>query len=285
MRDSRETCLTKAFVAGYPIRHSRSPLIHNYWLSKRGIEGSYELKEVHPDTLAQFIGKMRSGEERFIGGNFTIPHKEAICRLADVLDPVAEEIGAANTLWIEEGRIHVTNTDGYGFAANLDSTYPQWGMHKKAIIYGAGGASRAVVQAVRDKGYTEIHVLNRTVARAQELSDHFGEKVFAHPLDALGELMKGSGLFVNTTSLGMKDDQVPDIDFTQMAEGALVTDIVYVPLKTRFLSQAEEQGLATVDGLGMLLHQAAPGFEKWFGQKPDVDEELRTIIVKDLEAH
>ncbi|MCO6188003.1 shikimate dehydrogenase [Rhizobium sp. L1K21] len=285
MRDSRETCLTKAFVAGFPIKHSRSPLIHNYWLSRFGMEGTYITREVSPDALPDFIAKIRSGEEPFAGGNFTIPHKEAICRLADVLDPLAEEIGAANTLWMEDGRLHVTNTDSYGFSANLDANYPGWADQKTAIIYGAGGASRAVVQAIRNRGFSEIHVLNRTVERARELSDHFGQSVFAHPLDALDELMKEAGLFVNTTSLSMNDQDVPKIDFTSMAAGALVTDIVYVPLKTSFLKQAEEQGLATVDGLGMLLHQAVPGFEKWFGKRPSVDAELRNIVIADMEKH
>ncbi len=285
MRDSRETPLKKAFVTGFPIKHSRSPLIHNYWLETLGIQGTYEKKEIHPDDLPAFVDRMRSGEEAYAGGNFTIPHKETIFRLADVRDQLSEEICAANTLWVEDGQLHVTNTDGYGFAANLDAGHEGWDRQQIAVVYGAGGASRAVIQAIRDRGFSEIHVLNRTEERAQELSDHFGDRVHAHSPAALAELLQGAGLFVNTTSLSMNDEDVPSIDFTSMRREALVTDIVYTPLKTRFLSQAEEQGLATVDGLGMLLHQAAPGFEKWFGVRPVVDDDLRALILRDLEAH
>ena len=286
MRDSRETSLTKAFVCGYPIKHSRSPIIHGYWLDQFGISGDYRAVEVAPGDFADFIGRLKSHGSEFIGGNVTIPHKETAFALADQPDELASELGAANTLYREEGRLKATNTDGYGFLANLDDRARGWDAKKDiAVILGAGGASRAVIQAVRNRGFSEIHVLNRTVERAQELADRFGKKVHAAPIAALGERLVGANLFVNTTSLGMDDGEAMAIDFSPMDESGLVTDIVYVPLMTPFLSQARVQGKTIADGLGMLLHQAVPGFEKWFGRRPVVTEELRAKIVADLETH
>lgn len=286
MRDSRETLTMKAFVAGYPIKHSRSPLIHGYWLKQFGIEGSYNAVEVHPDAFTNFLAQIKSGEEGgFVGGNVTIPHKESAFQYADKPDELAQELGAANTIWLEDGELCATNTDGHGFIANLDERHPGWDKAGKAVVLGAGGASRAIIQALRNRGLSEIHVLNRTVERAQELSDRFGEKVHAHSMSALQETMSGAGLFVNTTSLGMDGSEIPDFDFSPLAAAAVVTDIVYVPLKTPILKIAEQQGFAIVDGLGMLLHQAAPGFEKWFGARPKVDETLRSLIIADMEKH
>ncbi|MFC3073923.1 shikimate dehydrogenase [Shinella pollutisoli] len=285
MHDSRETSFRRAFVTGFPVRHSRSPLIHGHWLETLGIPGSYTREEVAPENFAGFIAALKSGESGFCGGNVTLPHKEAAFRLADRPDALSEELGAANTLWLEDGLIHATNTDGRGFLANLDAAVPGWNGIGSAVILGAGGASRAVIQAVRDRGVGEIHVVNRTVARARELADRFGARVHAHPMEALAEVSKGAGLFVNTTSLGMDGEAAPDFDFLPLAEDAVVTDIVYVPLVTPILRQAAKQGFATVDGLGMLLHQAVPGFEKWFGVRPVVDETLRRLILADMERH
>ncbi len=267
-----------AFVAGHPINHSKSPLIHGTWLKRHGIEGSYRAVDVAPEDFEAFIAKLKSPSSDFVGGNVTIPHKERAFALADDVDETADYIGAANTLWREDGRLKATNTDAYGFAANLDERSPGWQNLETAVVYGAGGASRAVIVALVQRGFRNVHVLNRTVERAQGLADRFGATVAAHPLDALSELLSGAGLFVNTTSLGLEDETVPQIDFSGMRQGALVTDIVYVPLKTAFLQQAEEQGIKTADGLGMLLHQAVPGFEKWFGVRPVVDSELRNIV-------
>ncbi|MDZ7927310.1 MAG: shikimate dehydrogenase [Agrobacterium sp.] len=286
MADSRETLTINAFVVGYPIKHSRSPIIHSYWLKKFGIAGSYKAVEVAPDDFPHFIAALR--EQRpggMVGGNVTIPHKEAVYRLADSPDELAEELGAANTVWMEEGRLYATNTDGYGFVSNLDERHPGWDQTDRAVVFGAGGASRAVVQSLRDRGISEIHVLNRTVERAREMADRFGARVFSHPMGALHEVMQGAGLFVNTTSLGMDGTEAPEIDFSPLAARAVVTDIVYVPLRTPILEMAEMQGIATVDGLGMLLHQAKPGFKKWFGGTPDVDESLRALIIEDMEKH
>lgn len=286
MRDSRETLTKKAFVTGFPVKHSRSPLIHGYWLKTLGLEGSYEPHAVAPEDFEAFMRQLRDGESGFIGGNVTIPHKESAYRLSDKPDHKAEELGAANTLWVEDGLLHATNSDGEGFLSNLDDSSPEWdsasATSRKAVVLGAGGAARAVIQAIRDRGFDEIHVLNRTVARAQEMRDRFGEKIHAHPLEAWAEVTKGADLFVNTTSLGMDGEPVPALDFTSLSPKAVVTDIVYVPLLTPILKQAAAQGRPIVDGLGMLLHQAAPGFEKWFGVRPTVDETLRALVIADM---
>ena len=285
MDDSRETQSVNAFVTGYPIKHSRSPLIHGYWLKQLGLAGSYRAHEVSVEDFAAFISSLKDGTSGFVGGNVTIPHKEAAFKLADRPDELSQELGASNTLWLQDGELHATNTDGRGFTANLDERHPGWARSDRAVILGAGGASRAIIQAVRDRGFKEIHVVNRTVERAQELADRFGERVHAHPMAALGEVMQGAGLFINTTSLGMDGEAALRIDFSPLAQGAVVTDIVYIPLKTPLLAEAEEQGFAIVDGLGMLLHQAVPGFEKWFGKRPAVDETLRALIIADMEKH
>lgn len=285
MRDSRETISPRAFVVGYPIKHSRSPLIHGHWLAQHDLAGSYEKVAVAPEDFAAFIKALKSPEALYCGGNVTIPHKEVACRLVDKMDPLAEELGAANTLWREDGLLHATNTDGIGFTANLDDRHSGWSRAKTAVVLGAGGASRAILQALRDRGIAEIHVVNRTVERARELVDRFGAPLQAHGMEALASLLEGADLFVNTSSLGMDGTEAPSLPFDKMASSAIVTDIVYVPLKTPFLIQAEQAGLATVDGLGMLLHQAAPGFEKWFGIKPEVTEELRNLVLADIGTH
>jgi shikimate dehydrogenase len=285
MADSRETFLVSAFITGWPVKHSRSPLIHGHWLKQFGIAGSYRAEAVTEADFPAFIKSLKEGSSGFRGGNVTIPHKELAFKLADRPDDLAKELGASNTLWMEDGLLHATNTDGHGFTANLDDRHPGWDRTGRAVILGAGGASRAVIQAIRDRGIGEIHVVNRTVSRAQELADRFGPKVHAHPVEALYEVMSGAGLFVNTTSLGMDGSEAPDIDYSPLASGAVVTDIVYVPLKTPLLTQAGAQGFAIVDGLGMLLHQAVPGFEKWFGRRPVVDKVLRDLVIAHMEKH
>jgi shikimate dehydrogenase len=286
MHDSRETSLTRAFVTGFPVKHSRSPMIHGHWLKNFEISGTYQAVEVAPADFAGFISSLKDGSSGFAGGNVTIPHKEQAFALADAPDEIATELGAANTLYLRDGRLCATNTDGYGFLNNLDDRAPGWTDRKdRAVVLGAGGASRAIIQALRDRGFGEIHVLNRTVERAQELADRFGPRIHAAPLGELAERLLGADLFVNTTSLGMDDSDAIAIDFTAMRSGALVTDIVYVPLITPILAQAREQGMRIADGLGMLLHQAVPGFEKWFGKRPTVTPELRALIIADMEKH
>ena len=281
MADSRET--VEAFVTGWPVKHSRSPLIHRHWLDTFGIRGDYRREAVTVEDFPAFIAGLKSGTSPYVGGNVTIPHKEAACALADRRDPVVEELGAANTLWMEDGELCATNTDAHGFAANLDERHPGWDKVSRAVVLGAGGASRAVIWALRERGVSEINVVNRTLPRARELADRFGPTIHAHPMTALSEVLQGTGLFVNTTSLGMDGEAVPVIGFKSMSPGALVTDIVYVPLKTPILQQAEAEGLSTVDGLGMLLHQAVPGFEKWFGVRPTVDRALRDLVIADMD--
>lgn len=286
MDDSRETSLRKAFVAGFPVKHSRSPLIHNYWLRQLGIPGLYEQVEIAPGDFGHFIEAVRDGSSGYLGGNVTIPHKEMAFRLSDVPDDLAMELAAANTLWLQDGRLMATNTDGYGFLSNLDERHPGWDQSKgRVVMLGAGGASRAIIQAVRNRGFSEIHVLNRTEERANELAARFGKKVHAGPIDRMPEVLAGADVFINTTSMGMDGSPALDIDFTVMAGNAIVTDIVYVPLVTPFLAAAQRQGLPIVDGLGMLLHQAVPGFEKWFGRRPEVTRELRKLVMADLERH
>ncbi|AKI02902.1 shikimate dehydrogenase [Hoeflea sp. IMCC20628] len=276
---------SRAFVIGHPIGHSRSPMIHRYWLNQAGLTGSYDPVDVAPEDLPTFFRALKDRSSGFTGGNVTVPHKEAIITLVDEIDETARLIGAANTVWLEDGRLMATNTDSLGFAANLDETAAGWDHGKRAIVLGAGGASRAVVHALLARGFDEVSVVNRTASRASTLAERFGPCVSAHGLENLADVIKGANLFVNTTTLGMAGTEVPPIDFTTMASDALVTDIVYIPLETPILAMAKHQGVATTDGLGMLLHQAAPGFQKWFGVKPVVTPELRQLIISDMEAH
>lgn len=275
--------MKKAFVCGHPIAHSRSPKIHGYWLEEYGIAGSYEAIDVDPQDAAGFFATLR--EKGFAGGNVTIPHKEAAFAAAIRRDEAAEKIGAVNTLWFEGGALCGGNTDAQGFAANLDERAPGWTKAGAAVVLGAGGAARAVIQALKERGFTDIRVTNRTLARAVELAERFGPGVSAHPAPT-GELLADAGLLVNTTALGMAGKEGTDVlpaDPEMLPRHAIVTDIVYVPLETPLLKAARRRGLKTVDGLGMLLHQAAPGFELWFGRRPEVTEELREMIIADME--
>ncbi|RWM25823.1 shikimate dehydrogenase [Mesorhizobium sp.] len=273
----------KAFVTGHPIAHSRSPKIHGYWLAKYGIDGSYRAIDVAPEDFAAFLKSL--GANNYRGGNVTIPHKEAAFALVERRDEAAEAIGAVNTLWLEDGVLWGGNTDGLGFAGNLDDYAPGWVGNGPAVVLGAGGASRAVIQALKARGVKDIRIVNRTLARAEELSDRFGAGVSAHGAGAVGELLSDAGLLVNTTALGMHGNETLAADPAGLPDHAIVTDIVYVPLETPLLAAARARGLKTVDGLGMLLHQAVPGFERWFGKRPEVTPELRRMIVADIEAH
>ncbi|MER9140010.1 shikimate dehydrogenase [Mesorhizobium sp. M0830] len=270
----------KAFVTGHPIKHSRSPKIHGYWLAKHGIGGSYEAIDVAPEDFAAFVKTLQANG--YSGGNVTIPHKEAAFALADTRDQAAQEIGAVNTLWFEDGILWGGNTDAHGFAANLDDHAPGWASNGPAVVLGAGGASRAVIHALKQRGVADIRIVNRTLARAMELSDRFGAGVSAHGTAATGELLADAGLLVNTTALGMHGNEGLSADPALLPDHAVVTDIVYVPLETPLLAAARTRNLKTVDGLGMLLHQAVPGFERWFGIRPQVTGELRALIEADL---
>ena len=267
----------KAFVIGHPINHSRSPLIHGTWLAEHGIDGSYEAIDVTPGELPGFFERLRSGE--FAGGNITIPHKEAVFALCDSVDPLATTIGAVNTLVVREGKVHGTNTDYLGFLGNLDAGAPGWSDGPNdALIIGAGGAARAVLVALRRRDGGKVHVLNRTLANAQALVREIDGPFEAHGFDAFAELAPRIGLVVNTSSVGMHGSRFDWLDLSLLAKTTLVTDIVYSPLITPLLADAVAHGLPVVDGLGMLLHQAVPGFEAWFGVRPAVDAKLRARI-------
>ncbi|MBV2142033.1 shikimate dehydrogenase [Falsochrobactrum sp. TDYN1] len=273
----------KAFVTGFPIKHSRSPLIHGFWLNEYGIEGSYEAIEVKPEDFTSFAGSFR--DEGFAGGNVTLPHKEAAFAAAQSRDAAATAIGAVNTLWFENGRLCGGNTDAYGFAANLDASTPGWDNADTALVLGAGGAGRAIVHALQTRGFLRIAIVNRTLSRAEELAAHFGAGVSAHGWTDAPRLVRDAGLIVNTTSLGMSGHGEAEdfpLDLNAAQKTTVTTDIVYVPLKTPFLAKAEKAGLKTVDGLGMLLHQAVPGFERWFGTRPQVTPALREHILADM---
>lgn len=268
---------TKAFVIGHPINHSRSPLIHGTWLAEHGIDGSYEAVDIAPAELPGFFERLRTGE--FAGGNVTIPHKEAVFALCDSVDPLARTIGAVNTLVVTNGRVHGTNTDYLGFLGNLDAGAPGWSDSlDEAIVLGAGGAARAVLVALQSRGIGQAHILNRTPANAKALAAEIDGPFSVQGLEAFASLAPRAGLVVNTTSIGMHGTSFDGLDLALLPKTALVTDIVYIPMVTPLLADAKALGLKTVDGLGMLLHQAVPGFEAWFGTRPTVTPALRTRI-------
>ncbi|MDD9908274.1 MAG: shikimate dehydrogenase [Ahrensia sp.] len=273
----------RAFVLGWPVKHSRSPLIHGYWLQRHGLRGTYEKVECGPDDLTEFVRKFRNGD--FVGGNVTLPHKAAVFALAEKVDETARMLGAANTLWLEGDTICVTNTDVYGFLANLDERVPHWSRPEQcqrgAVVAGAGGAARAVIYALQQRGFEQVWIANRTVEKAQRLARHFGEPCRAIGFDDLPKDAVKAAVMVNTTSVGMGDGAMP-INPTMFARDTVVCDIVYSPLMTPLLERAKMSGMPYVDGLGMLLHQAVPGFEKWFGVRPDVDDTVRNIVLRDL---
>ncbi len=274
---------SRAAIIGHPVAHSRSPLIHGYWLAQHGIDGEYGRCDVAPDAIDGFLADFAASG--LIGANVTVPHKEAAFRAAAELDSVAAALGAVNTLWLENGRLHGANTDVPGFLANLDAADPDWARALgEAVVLGAGGASRAVVYGLLERGVDRVVVANRTLARAESLRDQFGPRVLPIEWRDLAGRLNGCRLLVNTTSLGMKGQPPLDIDLSALSPDAVVTDIVYVPLETPLLAAAKARGLKTVDGLGMLLHQAVPGFERWFGVRPEVTGELRALAIADLAA-
>jgi shikimate dehydrogenase len=268
-----------AGVIGSPVAHSRSPLLHGYWLRRYGIKGHYVPLDVAHADLAETLRLLpRLG---FVGLNVTIPHKEAVLGLADNVTDRAALIGAANTLvFRKDGKIYADNTDGTGFIANLRQNAPEWvASAGPAAVLGAGGAARAVVAALIEAGAPEIRIANRTKPRAEGLRADLGAKVVVHDWVKAGSMLEGATTVVNTTSLGMVGKPDFRVPLDALDRHALVTDLVYTPLRTQFLIEAEEMGCTTVDGLGMLLHQAAPGFERWFGQKPEVDEATRRAVL------
>jgi shikimate dehydrogenase len=268
-----------AGVIGHPVAHSKSPSLHGYWLKRYGIKGHYIPVDIAPVDLPRLLRLLP--ELGFVGCNVTIPHKEAILQIADVVTDRAALIGAANTLiFRKDGKIHADNTDGSGFIANLRQNAPHWAPAAgPAVVLGAGGAARAVVAALIEVGVPEIRIANRTRPRADALRADFGAKVHVHEWVQAGNLLADAATVINTTSLGMTGKPDFRVPLDTLNPSALVTDLVYTPLKTQFLIEAEARGAFVVDGLGMLLHQAAPGFERWFGVRPEIDAETRRAVL------
>ena len=277
MTDAR---IPLAAVIGSPIAHSKSPALHGYWLRKYGLPGHYVPIDIAPEDLPELIRTLpRLG---FVGANITIPHKEAVLELADLVTDRAALIGAANTLvFRKDGKIHADNTDGYGFVQNLVQSAPKWiPSAGPAVVLGAGGAARAVLASLIDAGVPEILLTNRTRPRAEKLKSDFGQKVTVVDWVQAGNAMDGAKTIVNTTSLGMVGKPEMRVPLDAFAPGMVVSDLVYTPLQTKFLRAATEAGAMPVDGLGMLLHQAVPAFERWFGVRPEVDDALRAAVLR-----
>lgn len=266
----------RACVIGSPIAHSRSPLIHNYWLKHHGIAGTYDKIEVKPAELEAFFASL--AERGLAGCNVTVPHKEEALRLAKHRTARADEFGAANTIWFENGELCADNTDSHGYEMSLDQDAPGWDNAERALVFGAGGASRAIIAALLRRGVEHVDLINRSVERAEELARLFGRRVSAFGFDRAPLLMKDADLLVNTTALGMLGKEPLDVSLDTLKDSALVSDIVYVPLETGLIKQAKARGHRVAGGLGMLLHQAVPGFAAWFGTTPEVTPALRAIL-------
>jgi shikimate dehydrogenase len=266
-----------ACVVGWPVKHSRSPLIHRFWLDQLGLPGDYVLHPVEPEKAAEFFRDFAASG--FVGGNVTVPHKEAAFAGVARRDAAAEAIGALNTLWLEDGALIGVNTDVPAFLANLDEEAPGWSETPgAAVVLGAGGAARAVVYALLSRGFAPVHVVNRSPDRPKAIARLLGERVRPARWADVPTLLATARVLVNTTTLGMDGQPPLKIDLAPMPVDAVVNDIVYVPLETPLLAAAADRGLRTAGGLGMLLYQAVPGFERWFGKRPEVTPELRAAV-------
>ncbi len=269
-----------AGVIGHPIAHSKSPQLHQHWLKMHGLQGYYIPMDVMSDDLENVLKTLP--KMGFVGVNITVPHKEHVMQIADLITDRATLIGAANTLiFRKDGKIHADNTDGFGFIENLRQGAPDWDPKAgPAAVLGAGGAARAVVAALLDVGVPEILISNRTKVRAEKLQDDFGKRLTVVDWVQAGNMLEDASLVVNTTSLGMMGKPDLRVPLDGLQKSAVVTDLVYAPLKTHLLLEAEAAGCTTVDGLGMLLHQAVPAFERWFGQRPEVDSAARAAALR-----
>lgn len=269
-----------AGVIGFPISHSKSPRMHRYWLRRHGLLGDYVPLHVHEDSLEQVLRTMP--KMGFVGANVTIPHKTHVMSIADQISDRATLIGAANTLiFKDDGKIYADNTDGYGFMANVKQGAPHWNPRSgPAAIFGAGGAARAIIVALADAGVPEILLANRTRPKAEALRAEFGARIKVVDWVQAGNMLDEATTVINTTSLGMVGAPELRVPLDGLRPDMVVTDIVYTPLRTRLLQEAERAGCTVVDGLGMLLHQGVPGFERWFGIRPEVDEELRKVMLQ-----
>jgi shikimate dehydrogenase len=272
--------LPAACVIGWPIGHSRSPLIHNYWLKRYGIAGEYRREAVPPDQFRAFVQSLAA--HGYVGANVTVPHKEAALA-ASVPDDRARAVGAANTLWRDGGVLRSTNTDVEGFLNNLDACAPGWDRGPgKTLVLGGGGAARAVIYALLERGIGHIVVANRTGGRAEALRERFGASVHAARWDDRNAALDDAALVVNTTTLGMPGQPELVLDIGRLPGHAIVADLVYWPLITPLIRSARARELRTADGLGMLMHQAVGGFVQWFGKKPEVTADLRALLEADL---
>ncbi|MGB8638616.1 MAG: shikimate dehydrogenase [Pseudolabrys sp.] len=273
-KDHKAVC-----VVAWPAGHSRSPLIHNYWIKQHKLDAEYRREAVLPDKFAAFVGDLHGNG--YVGANITVPHKEAALALSEP-DDRARAVGAANTLWYDDDTLRSTNTDVEGFLANLDVAAPGWDRGlETAVVLGAGGGARAVVFALLQREVGRVYVINRTRDRAQALKKKFGARVHLAGWNETTGLLGGAGILVNTTTLGMVGQPPLEINLRCPAS-LVVADLVYAPLETRLLASARARGLRTADGLGMLLHQAVRGFQLWFGVRPEVTPELRAVVEADL---
>lgn len=274
--------MKKACVIGWPISHSRSPIIHNYWLSQYRIGGHYDIIPVQPDDLPDFLTSLR--QRGYEGCNVTIPHKESAFRLIGDIDEEAADVGAVNTVYFRSGLIRATSTDGEGFLRNLQTQVPDLQLaNRKAAILGAGGSSMAVIAALLKQDVPEIQVFNRTIEKSQALRHRFGGRVKPQSWESRHKNIADCGLLVNTTSLGMNGQPPLDIDLSALPDHAVVNDIIYTPLQTQLLHDTARRGLIAVGGLGMLLHQAVRGFELWFGVRPVVSDELHDLVARHID--
>jgi shikimate dehydrogenase len=276
------TAVPRACIMGHPVAQSRSPMLHGYWLNKLNVEGAYERADVPPENFPAFFRDLPG--HGFVGGNITKPHKEAAFRLVDRREGAAETIGAVNTVWFENATLVGGNTDYLGYLAHADDRAPGWDTSGgRAVVLGAGGAARAVVYGLRERGL-DIALINRTRPRAEELAKHFAPHVRVYDFAELPRLMREAVLLTNTSALGALGQPPLQIDLAPLKGSAVVYDINYVPLETDLIKAAAARGLRTVDGLGMLLHQAVPAFAKWFGIVPNVTAELRALLEADIRA-
>ena len=268
-----------AGVMGWPVAHSRSPVIHNHWIRQYGLDGAYGLFPVQPSQLETAIRGLKA--LGLAGCNITIPHKVEAMRYMDWVEPLALRMGAINTIVVQaDGALHGFNNDGYGYLQSLREAQPNWRADAgPAVVLGAGGAARAIVVSLIDAGATEIRILNRTRHKADELAQEFGQVVTAFDWKERSEALHNAALLVNTTNQGMHGENALEIDLAQLPTSALVSDAIYIPLETPLLAAARQRGNTTVNGLGMLLHQARPAFNAWFGVMPEVTPELKSAIM------
>lgn len=273
--------MKRACIVGWPVRHSRSPIIHRYWLAEHGISGDYVQEGVEPADFERFLRGL--ADRGYVGCNVTLPHKEMAFALLDEIEPAAAALGAANTIWLDGGRLHGTNSDVAGFLASLDAEQPGWaGETDHSLVLGAGGAARGIVHGLLSRGIARVTVANRSLGKAEAIAAEFGPRVRPAGLSGIPSVLASVDLLVNTTALGMKGQPALDLNLAGLKASAIVSDIVYVPLETELIVRAAALGHRTVGGLGMLLYQAIPGFVRWFGVTPKVTPALYDLVAADV---